>query len=84
MPAARFAQSAGQARQLDLLHVLQGFILGVLQEISLALRMHRQTRRRESGIAHIAQDQKWQFCTSVSVILFSAVKQVPGPVSNPS
>lgn len=41
LPAPSFAQSARQARQLDLLHVLQGFILGVLQEISLALGMHR-------------------------------------------
>lgn len=41
LPAPSFAQSARQARQLDLLHVLQGFVLGVLQEISLALGMHR-------------------------------------------
>lgn len=45
MPASSFAQSAGQAGQLDLLHVLQGFILGVLQEVTLALRTHRQTGR---------------------------------------
>lgn len=83
MPTSSFAQSARQARQLDLLHVLQGFVLGVLQEISLALRMQRQTRRRESGITHIARDRQRQYCSCVSDILFGAVEQVQGPISNP-
>lgn len=49
MSASSFAQSAGQTGQLDLLHVLQGFILGVLQEVTLALRMHTQTGRESQG-----------------------------------
>jgi len=52
VPAASPAQPARQARQLDLLHVLQGFALGVLQEVPLALRMHRQTGGTVRGRVH--------------------------------
>lgn len=78
VPAPRFAQSTRQARQLDLLHVLQGFVLGVLQEISLALRMHRQTCGRESGVTHNTQDRRQQYCSCVSALLLSQVlSQIP-------
>lgn len=73
LPAPSFAQSARQACQLDLLHVLQGFVLGVLQEISLALGMHRHAG--ESQGLHISLRTKSSDTALVSL-------QVPGPISN--
>lgn len=52
LPTSSFAQSARQARQLDLLHVLQGFVLGVLQEVSLALRMQTDTQETVRDRTH--------------------------------
>lgn len=73
LPAPSFAQSARQACQLDLLHVLQGFVLGVLQEISLALGMHRHAG--ESQGLHTSLRTKSSDTALVSL-------QVPGPISN--
>lgn len=80
MPASSFAQSAGQAGQLDLLHVLQGFILGVLQEVTLALRTHRQTGSQGSCTL---LGTKSKNTTLVSAELFGTMECDPGPVSNP-
>lgn len=82
MPASSFAQSAGQAGQLDLLHVLQGFILGVLQEVTLALRTHRQTGRESQG-SRTLLGTKSKNTTPVSAELFGTMEWDPGPVSNP-
>lgn len=73
LPTPSFAQSTRQARQLDLLHVLQGFVLGVLQEISLALGMHRHAG--ESQGLHTSLRTKSSNTAPVSL-------QVPGPISN--
>lgn len=44
--AGCFAKSTGQARQLDLLHVFYSFILGILQQISLALQTRTNIYQR--------------------------------------
>lgn len=73
LPTSSFAQSTRQARQLDLLHVLQGFVLGILQEISLALGMYR----------HAAQSQGLHtLLRTKSSNTAPMPLQVPGPVSN--
>lgn len=73
LPAPSFAQSTRQACQLDLLHVLQGFVLGVLQEISLALGMHRHAG--ESQGLHTSLRTKSSNTAPVSL-------QVSGPISS--
>ena len=45
--AGSFTEAARQARQLDLLHVFYGFILGVLQQVSLALQTSRNKHQRK-------------------------------------